>query len=79
LLIELLAKHTKMKVIEVEHESEIQGGCVYVIPPRKHMTLVGDRIQLTDKDAAERSPNTAVDTFFIHWRMRMKIKPELWC
>lgn len=64
LLVELLAKHTSMRVQEAEHDCPVKGGTVYVIPPRKHLTISGDRLQLADKDPNDKSPNTAVDTFF---------------
>jgi two-component system CheB/CheR fusion protein len=64
LLVELVAKHTDMKVFEAVHDTEIERSCIYVIPPKKLMTVSGGRLQLTDKVVGDRGPNTAIDHFF---------------
>ncbi len=62
LLVELLSKHTHMKVFEAEHEMSLQKECVYVIPNRKLMTISRGKLLLEDK-VQEKAPNTAIDTF----------------
>ncbi|QHT70303.1 PAS domain-containing protein [Rhodocytophaga rosea] len=62
LLVELLSKHTQMKVAEAEDGTLLMPNCVYVIPSRKLMTLKNGKIRLTEKRAAD-VPNTAVDIF----------------
>jgi two-component system CheB/CheR fusion protein len=64
LLVELVAKHTDMKVYEAVHDTEVKNSCIYVIPPKKLMTISGGRIQLSDKIPGDRGPNTAIDHFF---------------
>lgn len=62
LLVELLSKHTHMKVFEAENGITVQKECVYVIPNNKLMTISGGKLFLSDK-AAEKAPNTAIDHF----------------
>ena len=62
LLVELVAKHTHMKVFEAANNMAIQQDCVYIIPNNKLMTLVRGRLKLVDKSSIK-APNTAIDTF----------------
>lgn len=62
LLVELVAKHTNMKVLEAKHEVFIEKNCVYVIPNNKLLTIIDGRLQLSEKNF-EKAPNTAIDTF----------------
>lgn len=62
LLVELVAKHTHMKVFEAEHDMAIQQDCVYIIPNNKLMTISRGRLKLADKSLIK-APNTAIDTF----------------
>jgi len=62
LLVEIIGKHTHMKVQEAAHNAPVEKGCVYVIPNDKLLTIKGGLLQLTEKKA-EKAPNTAIDTF----------------
>ena len=62
LLVELVAKHTHMKVFEAAHDMTIQQDCVYIIPNNKLMTVDSGRLKLADKSLIK-APNTAIDTF----------------
>lgn len=62
LLVELVAKHTHMKVFEAAHDMMIQQDCVYIIPNNKLMTVSKGRLKLADKSQVK-APNTAIDTF----------------
>jgi two-component system CheB/CheR fusion protein len=62
LLVELVAKHTHMKVFEAAHDMSIQQDCVYIIPNNKLMTVSKGRLKLADKSLIK-APNTAIDTF----------------
>lgn len=62
LLVELVAKHTHMKVFEAAHDMLIQQDCVYIIPNNKLMTVSKGRLKLGDKSLIK-APNTAIDTF----------------
>ncbi|TDO22435.1 chemotaxis protein CheB [Pedobacter duraquae] len=62
LLVELVAKHTHMKVFEAANDMTIQQDCVYIIPNNKIMTVKNGRLKLADKSLVK-APNTAIDTF----------------
>ena len=62
LLVELVAKHTHMKVFEAANNMAIQQDCVYIIPNNKLMTISQGRLKLADKSVIK-APNTAIDHF----------------
>src|SRR6185436_14929900 len=62
LLVELVARHTNMKVLEAKHDLPVEQNNVYVIPNDKLLTIMDGRLQLSEKNF-ERLPNTAIDTF----------------
>ncbi|MXV16923.1 chemotaxis protein CheB [Hufsiella ginkgonis] len=62
LLVELVSKHTHMKVYEAGNEMVIQKECIYVIPNNKTMTVRNGSLQLSEKKDSK-SPNTAIDLF----------------
>ncbi|BAV09515.1 two-component system, chemotaxis family, CheB/CheR fusion protein [Filimonas lacunae] len=62
LLVELVSRHTQMKVFEAEHERVIEKNCVYVIPNKKLMTIRRNKLLLADKKV-DLVPNTAIDIF----------------
>jgi two-component system CheB/CheR fusion protein len=63
LLVELVAKHTTMQVFEAANDLKLQRNCIYIIPNKKLMTIIGAKLKLADK-IADKSPNTAIDHFF---------------
>ncbi len=62
LLVELVAKHTNMKVYEAGNTMQVKPGCVYIIPNNKLMTIKHGKLILDEK-IKDKMPNTAVDTF----------------
>ncbi|HEY0899578.1 MAG TPA: chemotaxis protein CheB, partial [Sphingobacteriaceae bacterium] len=62
LLVELISRHTHMKVYEAANGMSIQKQCVYVIPNNKIMTTSNGKLCLGEKPE-EKGPNTAIDTF----------------
>lgn len=62
LLVELVSRHTSMKVFEAENGLVIQKNCIYVIPNNKHITLQKNKLLLEEKNNPH-SPNNAIDTF----------------
>ena len=62
LLVELISKHTFMKVGEARHNMAVERNCVYVIPNDKLLTIKQGLLQLSEKKL-EKAPNTAIDTF----------------
>ena len=62
LLVELVGKHTHMKVFEAADDMAVQQDCVYIIPNNKLMTVSRGRLKLTEKSLVK-APNTAIDHF----------------
>ena len=62
LLVELVARHTDMKVYEATDHLEIERKCIYVIPNTKLITIVKNKLRLTEKKNLKQ-PNNAVDVF----------------
>ncbi|MXV51101.1 PAS domain S-box protein [Pedobacter sp. HMF7647] len=63
LLVELIAKHTHMRVFEAENGMTVQRECVYVIPNNKLIVIHDGRIILSEKKD-KKGPNTAINRFF---------------
>jgi two-component system CheB/CheR fusion protein len=62
LMVELLARHTTMPVIEVENDMPVEANHVYIIPPNQYMTIHGGILRLTgpvERHAAQ----TSIDLF----------------
>lgn len=62
LLVELVARHTDMKVFEAAENQTVAPKCVYVIPNTKFITIQKDRLRLLEKTNGK-TPNNAVDVF----------------
>ncbi len=62
LLVELVARHTDMKVYEATDHQEIERKCVYVIPNTKFITVQKNELRLTEKKVLK-VPNNAIDVF----------------
>lgn len=62
LLVELVARHTDMKVYEAADHQEIERKCIYVIPNTKLITIQKNQLRLTDKTNLK-VPNNAIDVF----------------
>ncbi len=60
---ELLGRHTKMKVVEVEDGMEVQPNCVYVIPPNADLAILHGKLQVLEP-AAPRGLRMPIDFFF---------------
>lgn len=63
LMPQLLAKHTKMQVHTIESSMEVLPNNVYVIPPRKTLTLHKGSLYLHDK-IKNKIPTFPIDIFF---------------
>jgi two-component system CheB/CheR fusion protein len=63
LLVELVSKHTEMKVYEAGNKMKVEKNCIYIIPPKMMMTISGGYLQLSEKESSNKGPNTAIDTF----------------
>ncbi|HXB95990.1 MAG TPA: chemotaxis protein CheB, partial [Puia sp.] len=62
LLVELVARHTDMKVFEAAENQQIERKCVYVIPNTKFITIQKNQLRLVEKKNGK-LPNNAVDVF----------------
>ncbi len=62
LLVELVARHTEMQVVEAGHNTEVKKGFIYVIPNNKVLMIADGRLMLGEKHF-EKAPNTAIDLF----------------
>jgi len=59
---ELLGRHTKMKVVEVEDGMEVRANCVYVIPPNADLAILHGKLQVLEP-AAPRGLRMPIDFF----------------
>jgi two-component system CheB/CheR fusion protein len=62
LMVELLARHTKMLVAEAENNMPVKANHVYIIPPNKYMTIHGGILRLTGP-VERRTSQTSIDMF----------------
>src|SRR6187402_929161 len=62
LLVELVARHTDMKVYEAGDNQDIERKCIYVIPNTKFITIQKNQLKLTEKKNGK-TPNNAIDVF----------------
>ena len=62
-MVELLARHSKLKVEVAEHNMEVKRNQVYLIPNDKFMTINNNRLQLTEKKTAK-GPHLTINTLF---------------
>lgn len=63
LMVELLSKHTPMRVVRAEEGVEVQADHVYLIPPKKILRINGGRLQLTEM-VRKNKVNLPIDVFF---------------
>ena len=62
LMAEILGKYTPMQVMQAEHLMPIEPSVVYLIPPKKNLTIKAGHILLNDYD--HRRINHPIDIFF---------------
>lgn len=62
LMAEILGKYTTMKVVQAEHLMAVEPNMVYLIPPKKNLTIKAGHLLLTDYD--HRIINHPIDVFF---------------
>ena len=62
LMVELLARHTSMPVVEAVEGMAVEPNRVYVIPPNKNMTISGGVLRLTGP-VAHAAWQTSIDLF----------------
>ena len=62
LMADILGKHTKMNVCQAEDDMRLRPDTVYLIPPKKYMTVKDGRLVLSDY--ANGTLNHPIDVFF---------------
>ncbi|HJB32803.1 MAG TPA: PAS domain-containing protein [Candidatus Oscillibacter excrementavium] len=62
LMADILSKHTEMQVYQAENGMAVEADTVYLIPPKKFMTIKDGRLILTDY--APVTLNHPIDVFF---------------
>jgi two-component system CheB/CheR fusion protein len=62
LLVELVSRHTQMKVVEAAHNQVVVKHCIYVIPNTKQIRIEKNKLVLSEK-TQEKVPNNAIDVF----------------
>ncbi len=62
LMVELLARQTRMPVTEARDGQEVEPDCVYIIPPQKDLTITGRKLHFSDP-AERHGLSTAIDLF----------------
>ncbi|HEV2831564.1 MAG TPA: chemotaxis protein CheB, partial [Hanamia sp.] len=60
---ELLARHSKLEILEAENRMTVKTNHVYLIPNDKFMTINNGDLYLSEKDKA-RGPNLTINRFF---------------
>lgn len=63
LMVELLSKHTSLKVLRVEDGVLVQPNTIYLIPPRKSLTIFHRKLYLTELHYGK-VLNLPIDVFF---------------
>jgi two-component system CheB/CheR fusion protein len=62
LMVELLARHTTMPVVEAKNDMPVEANHVYIIPPNKYMTIGGGVLRLTGP-VERHTSQTSIDLF----------------
>ena len=63
LMDELLGRHTRLPIRLVEDGMQVEGGHVYLIPPKKEMIISGGRLLLSERDR-QQELSLPIDVFF---------------
>jgi two-component system CheB/CheR fusion protein len=63
LMVELLSKRTRMPVYRAEEGMRVEIGAVYLIPPKKNLTIFHGKLLLSDTDHSK-GLNLPIDIFF---------------
>jgi len=62
-MVDLLSRHSKLKVKEAEDDMFVECNQVYLIPSDKYLTINNGRLHLTDKEKKQ-GPHLTIDAFF---------------
>ena len=62
LMVELLSKKTQMPVLRAEEGMTVEAGSVYLIPPKKNITIFHGKLLLSEQVYSQ-GPNLPIDVF----------------
>jgi two-component system, chemotaxis family, CheB/CheR fusion protein len=65
MMVELLSKHTNIPIQQASHEMKVLPGNIYLIPPKKNITIVNGFLNLTDIHYVPGNLNLPIDNFLI--------------
>lgn len=70
MLKEILQKHSKLEIIEVQHEMPLEKNKIYLLPSDKYMIISNETFHLVNRN--ETGPNRAIDVFMqsMAWDMK---------
>jgi len=63
MMVELLLRRTRMKVIQIEDGMQAEANCIYLIPPKKNLTIFHSKLILTEQ-IRNSTLNLPIDIFF---------------
>ncbi len=64
LMVELLSKHTDMPVCRADDGMSVEKNTVYLIPPKKNLTIFHGKLLLSDQHSQPSGMNLPIDIFF---------------
>ncbi|HUR58397.1 MAG TPA: chemotaxis protein CheB [Opitutaceae bacterium] len=70
-MVELLGRHTSMKVQRAEHDARVKPGNIYLIPPKVTLTIAKGRLRL-QKLEANRGLHLPIDQFLFSLALDQK-------
>ena len=70
---ELLGRHTRMPVVEVEDGIKVRPNCIFVIPPNADLSILHGKLQVLEP-VAPRGQRLPIDFFFRHLAADQKEK-----
>src|SRR5262249_16907830 len=62
MMVDLIARQTRMPVVEADEGTKVEANRVYIIPPNKYMTIAGGVLHLTGP-VERRGVATPIDLF----------------
>lgn len=63
MMVELLSRHTKMKVVQIKDGMKPEANSIYLIPPQNNLTIYHEQLILTEQ-VRKNSINLPIDIFF---------------
>jgi two-component system CheB/CheR fusion protein len=64
LMVELLSKHTTMRVVRAEDGMAVERDTIYLLPPKRNLSMFHGRLVLHDQISRHQGINLPIDIFF---------------